>query len=146
MGGNAVKKNRVPTFCGLCFFPALKKTESTKNWDSFFSQHFPPMSGTQSWNFQTPLSVTSSYMLEPGFRIWLPVIPWHYNLHQTKLFKDFAPKKSNLTYVQKLLQNNLKSTSKLPQLPPKLSQNFWNRFNPSPPTPCIMSKTTPQIP
>ena len=92
-------------------------------------------------------------MLEPGFRIWLPGILWHYNLHQTKLFKDFAPKKSNLTYVQKLLQNNLKSTSKLPQLPPKLSQNFWNRFNPSPPLPALCPKqphkylkTTPKIP
>ena len=35
-------------------------------------------------------------MLEPGFRIWLPVIPWHYNLHQTKLFEDLAPKISKL--------------------------------------------------
>ena len=38
-------------------------------------------------------------MLEPGFRLWLPCIIWHYNLHQTKLLKDFAPKKSNLVFV-----------------------------------------------
>ena len=52
----------------------------------------------QSKNFRTFLSVTSSYMLEPGFRMWLPGILWHYNLHQTKLVKDFAPKESNLVF------------------------------------------------
>ena len=34
-------------------------------------------------------------MLEPGFRRWLPGMLWHYKLHQMKLFKDFAPKKSS---------------------------------------------------
>ena len=38
-------------------------------------------------------------MLEPGFRIWLPGMLWHYNLRQTKLFKDFVPKKSNLVCI-----------------------------------------------
>ena len=47
MGGNAVKKIRVPTFHGLCFFPELEKNRVHEKWGlSFFSQHFPPMSGT----------------------------------------------------------------------------------------------------
>ena len=93
MGGNAVKKIRVPTFHGLCFFPELK-------WEHlcFFSQHFPPMSGTLFF-FRAEifgLSVTSSCMLEPGFWIWRPGMQWHYNTHQTQHFKDLIPKKSDL--------------------------------------------------
>ena len=46
-------------------------------------------------------------MLEPGFRIWLPGMLWHYNLHRMKLFKEFAPKKSNLIYILHSYQYNI---------------------------------------
>ena len=101
MGRNAVK-NRVLAFCGLCFFPALEKNRVHEKWGlCLFTQHFPPMSGTlflfRAENFWTPLSVTS-YILHTGARVW-DMASWHvthYNMYQTKRFKDFAPKKSNL--------------------------------------------------
>ena len=101
MGGKCCEKNRVPTFHRLCFFPALENRVKEMWGLCFFSTAFPPPHVWDSvffysLNVHTPLSPTSSCILEPGFRLWLPVMLWHYNLHQTKLFKDFAPKKSNL--------------------------------------------------
>ena len=70
-GRKCCEKNRVLTFCGLCFFPELEK------WGlCFFHNLSTPMSGTlffsRAENFRTPVSVTCSCMLEPGFWIWLP--------------------------------------------------------------------------
>ena len=99
-GGNAVKKNRVPTFLWLCFFLALEKNRVDEMWGLVFfhsiSPHVWDSVFFHSWNGRTPLSPTSSCILELVFRLWLPSMLWHYNLHQTKLFKDFAQKKSNL--------------------------------------------------
>ena len=92
MGGNAVN---VPTFHWLCFFQLWKKTESKKSGGSnFFHSISPPCLGLTELKFSDS-SVTSSCMLEPGFWIWLHGMLWHYNLHQTKHFTDFAPKKCN---------------------------------------------------
>ena len=78
MGGNAVKKNRVLTFCGLCFFPALEKNRVHEKWGlCFFTQHFPPMSGTlflfRAENFWTPLR---HFLLYAGARVW-DMASWH---------------------------------------------------------------------
>ena len=73
-GGNVVKKTGTQLFVDSVFSRAGQKQSPKK--------------------VGTPLSVISSYMLDPGFWIWLPDILWHYNLHRFKLFKDFALKKS----------------------------------------------------
>ena len=88
------------------FFQSWKKTESKKCKDSFFSflffflTTFPPISGTLFFFSELKCSDFSlSYFLlcmEPGFRLWLPDMLWHYSLHQLKLFKDFDPKKSHI--------------------------------------------------
>ena len=115
MGWNAVKKLHF-----LGGFPDLEKNAVHKKWGlCFFHSISLPCLGHvifQSTNFWTPLSVTSSYMLEPGFYIWLPGILWYYNLHQTNLFKDFAPKKSNLvnSLVKTLAQPSPQSFSYQP--------------------------------
>ena len=92
-------------FDSVCF-QSWKKTESMKCGDSVFFTAFPPHVWDsvffQSWNVQTPLSPTSSCILEPGFWLWLPGVLWHYNLHQMKL-KDFAPKKNNLLMIDWLM-------------------------------------------
>ena len=73
--------------------------ESTKSGDSnFFHSISPPCLGLTELKFSDS-SVTSSCMLEPGFWIWLHGMLWHYNLHQTKHFTDFAPKKCNLVTI-----------------------------------------------
>ena len=101
MGGKCCEKKQSPHFSWTLFFSGSGKKQSPGEVGTlFFFTAFP----SHVWdsvffraeNFWTPLSVTSSYMLEPGFWIWLPGILWHYNLHHTKFFKDFAPKKSNL--------------------------------------------------
>ena len=70
-----------------CFLPS-----SSENVQEMFSTTFLPH-----------ISPTSSYVLEPGFWLWLPGMLWHYYLHQMKLFKDFDPKKSNLRSMLQLL-------------------------------------------
>ena len=82
----------------------LWKKQSQRNVGTlfFFTAFLPYVWNSvffQSGNVRTPPDPTSSCMLEPGFRILLPGILWHYNLHQMKLFKDFAPKKSNLIHT-----------------------------------------------
>ena len=90
MGGNALEKNWVPTFCGLCFFPELEKTESTKSEDSVFFRAFPPPPHVwdfvffQSWNFLTTLGQTSSCLLEPGFWILTKGVKRQPVRHQTR--------------------------------------------------------------
>ena len=64
-----------------------KKTESQHFLDSVYFQQNPR-------NVGTPLCATSSYVLEPGFWLWLPDMLWHYILHQMNIFKDFDPKTS----------------------------------------------------
>ena len=62
MGGNAVNKNKVLTFCGLQLWKKSMKSE-------FFSQHFPPMSWTPKPKCLTTLGKNSLFLLEPGFWI-----------------------------------------------------------------------------
>ena len=39
-------------------------------------------------------------LLEPGCRLWLPDILWHYSLHQIKLLKDFGPQELHWPWPQ----------------------------------------------
>ena len=41
-GGKCCEKNRVPSFCRLCFFQSWKNTESTKSGDSVFFHSISP--------------------------------------------------------------------------------------------------------
>ena len=104
-GGNAVKKNRVPTFCGLfvCFFPALEKSESTKSWDSnFFHSIFPPCLGL--FFFRAKIFG----LLSPS----LPLVWWRQGFgycflacngimicNRRNFFKTLFQKKSNLLHT-----------------------------------------------
>ena len=45
-GGKYCEKNRVQTFLGFCFFQSWKKQSPRNVGTLFFSQHFPPISGT----------------------------------------------------------------------------------------------------
>ena len=53
-------------------------------WWSLFFHNIPPphlelfLSSFQNWKVWTSLSLTSSYILKPGFRLWLPGMLWHY--------------------------------------------------------------------
>ena len=91
MGGKCCAKKQSPHFSWTMFFSS---SGVHKKWGlCFFHSNIPPCLGL--WFFFIAeifglLSVTSSYMLQSGFRIWLPGILWHYNLHQTKLFRGFA--------------------------------------------------------
>ena len=91
------KKTELQHF--LDFFESWKKQSLRNVGTLFFHNVCHPYLGLcffQSWHFLTPLSHSSSYVLDPGFRLRLPGMLWHYYLHQMKLFKDFDPKKSNL--------------------------------------------------
>ena len=72
-GRNALKKNRVLTFCGLCFFLELEKNKVHKKWGLCFFTAFPPNVWDsvffQSWNVRTTVGKMSSCLMEPGFWI-----------------------------------------------------------------------------
>ena len=96
-GENAVEKKQSPLSVDsffFCFFPELEKNRVYKKWGLCF---FPPAFPPHVWDsffraeiLDSSLFTSWSCMLEPG--VWI----WHYNLHQSKHFKDFFPKKSNL--------------------------------------------------
>ena len=90
----------VPTFFGLCFCPALEKTESTKSWVPVFFTTFPP----HVWDSVFFFRAEVFGLLSPS----LPLICWSQGFGYGFLasygfiictgsnFLKTAPKKSNL--------------------------------------------------